>query len=91
MLVLETLDGSDRLVLDEECPGFRICVLVATAADSFFPPDPVILVSEDPLGFGVKPPEFLVIVTPAPARREAMEDSSRVTVSSSFSGSRTIT
>ena len=66
-------------------------MLVATAADSFFPPDPVILVSEDPLGFGVKPPEFLVIVTPAPARREAMEDSSRVTVSSSFSGSRTIT
>ena len=91
MSVLETLDGSDRLVLDEECPGFRIGVLVATAVVSFFPPDPVILVSEDPLGFGVKPPEFLVIVTPAPARREAMEDSSRVTVSSSFSGSRTIT
>ena len=91
MLVLETLDGSDRLVLDEECPGFRIDVLVATAVVSFFPPDPVILVSEHPLGFGVKPPEFLVIVTPAPARREAMEDSSRVTVSSSFSGSRTIT
>ena len=91
MLVLETLDGSDRLVLGEERTGFRIGVPVATAAVSFFPPDPVILVSEDPSGLGVKPPEVLVIVTPAPARREAMEDSSRVTVSSSFSGSRTIT